>query len=593
MATVNDRIAYKPLDTSAKLDGDEDYDLDEDVFLRHPNRGKSYNGATFRTTGSILMNLYQLRTLLYLVVILLFILFIAQLFPDQGVNSSSLLPVNYSTYHNPVISKDPSETRKQFQNNTISSRSIAIAERNNEPGILDLDRPKYDSYLTSVLQERNSRPKKPDSGEPIDDLHYPNDDHQLGVNNLTSAWWLPGQRNSNKHITVTNYVRAMKSFNYLDSITLTTQASIEFLYHTLELCKRWDGPVSVSVFCPGVEMSIALTLIKYMRQCLPIPLSACIRDKVSWHIVYNRAHGPPVDSLGFPKSHLDSSNYPLFANQDQCPKLAGPEPSDTIMQFTEALRKGNGILSSNYRQQFNIQYPINVLRNTARQAAQTKYVLASDIELYPSINLVPMFVKYMKERQVSRGLSINGESIRKYIFTLPIFEVKSNVTAPKSKHELIELINKNDAIFFHKWVCDECQSFPNRLDWLQTDKFGLDDYHSPGDELVIFEVTQRDKTKRSWEPIFIGTNEDPPYDDRLTWDGRRDKMAQMYEMCLQDYRLLVLGNAFLVHAPGIKHIDRDDIKKRLNFIMENNSLYTSYISKLKQQYSDTSTSQKC
>jgi hypothetical protein len=30
-----------------------------------------------------------------------------------------------------------------------------------------------------------------------------------------------------------------------------------------------------------------------------------------------------------------------------------------------------------------------------------------------------------------------------------------------------------------------------------------------------------------WEPIFIGTNLDPFYDERLTWEGRRDKMTQV------------------------------------------------------------------
>ena len=30
-----------------------------------------------------------------------------------------------------------------------------------------------------------------------------------------------------------------------------------------------------------------------------------------------------------------------------------------------------------------------------------------------------------------------------------------------------------------------------------------------------------------WEPIYIGTNEDPLYDERLSWEGRADKMTQV------------------------------------------------------------------
>lgn len=49
-------------------------------------------------------------------------------------------------------------------------------------------------------------------------------------------------------------------------------------------------------------------------------------------------------------------------------------------------------------------YPVNVGRNVARDAALTHFILASDIELYPSINLVGDFLK-MIERNEERGLS--------------------------------------------------------------------------------------------------------------------------------------------------------------------------------------------
>lgn len=410
------------------------------------------------------------------------------------------------------------------------------------------------------------------------------------ANTTNTIWWTSNLRSN--HVTVTNYIRANKSFNYNSSLTLTTQATIEFLYHTLELCKRWDGPISLAVYVPGNEFQVATTLIKYMRQCLPVPLSACIRNRVTWHFVYDKAHGPPPSSLGYPKEHLDSVNFPLFVEQDHCPKLAGPNLEDLIRQFEEELRKRGGLFPNNYRQQFKLTYPINVLRNTARLAASTKYVLASDIELYPSINLVTSFMNYISKHDIKQEYNY----IDKFIFTLPIFEVKPTKSAPKTKSELVELMQQGSAIFFHKWVCDACQAFPNRLDWLQMDKFG--EAHSQGhtnsdDEIIIFEITQRDKVKNSWEPIFIGTNDDPLYDDRLTWDGRRDKMGQMYEMCLQNYYLLVVGNAFLVHAPGIKHIDKNDVARRYNYMRDNNLIYDATMERLRKHYANSSNIGKC
>ena len=59
----------------------------------------------------------------------------------------------------------------------------------------------------------------------------------------------------------------------------------------------------------------------------------------------------------------------------------------------------------------------------------------------------------------------------------------------------------------------------------------------------------------------------------------------MLEMCFMDYDLLILDNAFLCHAPGIKHIDPKDQQKRAPFIKKNNQIYDVAISKLRKKYS--------
>ena len=40
-------------------------------------------------------------------------------------------------------------------------------------------------------------------------------------------------------------------------------------------------------------------------------------------------------------------------------------------------------------------------------------------------------------------------------------------------------------------------------------------------------VGKRHPPFHHWEPIYIGTNEDPLYDERLSWEGRADKMTQV------------------------------------------------------------------
>ena len=51
------------------------------------------------------------------------------------------------------------------------------------------------------------------------------------------------------------------------------------------------------------------------------------------------------------------------------------------------------------------------------------------------------------------------------------------------------------------------------------------------DKLNVFHVAKRTPPYSHWEPIYIGTNSDPYYDERLSWEGRSDKMTQVNRRC--------------------------------------------------------------
>ena len=46
------------------------------------------------------------------------------------------------------------------------------------------------------------------------------------------------------------------------------------------------------------------------------------------------------------------------------------------------------------------------------------------------------------------------------------------------------------------------------------------------DDLSVSYVAKRHPPFDKWEPIYIGTNEEPWYEERLSWEGRKDKMTQ-------------------------------------------------------------------
>ncbi|KAH6934015.1 hypothetical protein HPB50_019482 [Hyalomma asiaticum] len=345
---------------------------------------------------------------------------------------------------------------------------------------------------------------------------------------------------SAKYIVQEDFILSDLQVPFNDSVTLTTQATHEFLQHVPVLCSRWQGPISVAVFAPGTDYAVVLDKIAFLRNCD----DPCVSANVTWHMVYDRDHAPPAAVV------VDSSSSADF------------------------LRSWNGSCASDvmereyapYRKAHKMTYPINVLRNVARRRARTRYILASDIELYPSANVIPRFMNLVAERWRRNATEARAPQV----FVLPIFEVQAKQRPPLTKRVLVEMLRNKSAIFFHKWVCDQCQKFPKREEWVE---------YVPADDdvLGILTTTKRDRTKRSWEPIYIGTNDDPFYAEELTWEGKRDKMSQSYELCLRGYDFHILDNAFLT-------IIASEERRRVPFVKVNNAHHARIMNSLKSRY---------
>ena len=327
-------------------------------------------------------------------------------------------------------------------------------------------------------------------------------------------WWKFENRSS--YSVLRNYIIAssqkidvdgsiLRKDDFDVSVTYTTQGSYEFLHHAEQLCKRFDGPVSIAVYAPSSEFQIAVNLIYYLRECG----HPCVRRNISWHMIYDTLM--KVDNLDihkYPDEFLIDNNVNLNFN---C-SIRYRDYQNTLTSIYE--RDGErGLL--NVRAKNHLPYPINVLRNVARLSANTKYVLASDIELYPSTHIVRMFRRMLAREKKGQLKLVNPE--KPHVYILPIFEVEAKASAPETKQQLVQMLKNGTAIPFHKWVCDACQNFVDREKWpIET--------VSPN-ELNIFRSTKRKKTY--WEPLYIGTNDEPLYDERLSWDGKRDKMSQV------------------------------------------------------------------
>ncbi|CAO1381250.1 unnamed protein product [Diamesa serratosioi] len=331
-----------------------------------------------------------------------------------------------------------------------------------------------------------------------------------------------------------NYVRAEHGeLKCYETITYTTHADYTFLDNLIPLLERWSAPISIALHAPGTDFMPTVNAIKYLRDCLPE--SNLVRQFVTFHIYFSTKHVPKVvpkvDKVLTPPYNC-SINPPFF-----------------------------NISSQNlYKTQKKLLYPVNVGRNIARDASQTHFLLASDIELYPNPGLVRKFLE-----MVAR----NDPPLRRKaprVYPLSIFEVDSSMAVPRDKTELQELLRTNKAIPFHKRVCASCHGVPKSKEWMAANET---------DDLGVFFIGKRVGYFVHWEPIYIGTHADPHYDERLSWEGKSDKMTQGYSLCVLDYEFHILDNAFLVHKPGIKVLKKDP--KRAMLAAKTNQLIKKII----------------
>ncbi|KAF2881262.1 hypothetical protein ILUMI_24907 [Ignelater luminosus] len=328
-----------------------------------------------------------------------------------------------------------------------------------------------------------------------------------------------------------NYVRAEKRYKCHETITYTTHADYSFLDNLVPLLERWKGPVSIALHAPGTDFASTLDSIAYLRDCT----SPLVKEFVTFHVYFSTKHVPkqvPRHDKVLQEAFNCSQISPFF----------------------------NVSTEQMYKTQKKLLYPVNVGRNVARETAQTHYILPSDIELYPSPTIIQQFLEMIAEN-VGPLLSKNPK-----VFPLHLFEVSGNQQVPDNKTVLKEMLVNGTALPFHKKLCPGCHNVPKSKEWKEANE-------TKG--LHVFHVGKRMGNFVHWEPIFIGTHADPLYDERLSWEGKSDKMTQGYALCVLDYDFLILDNAFLVHKPGIKVYKKDS--KRALLAAKTNQLIKKII----------------
>ncbi|XP_034474543.1 beta-1,4-glucuronyltransferase 1-like [Drosophila innubila] len=315
--------------------------------------------------------------------------------------------------------------------------------------------------------------------------------------------------------------RESRRMGCAESITYTTNGDYTFFDNLEMIAQRWMGPISFAIHSPGFDLKSTLDAIQYVRNCLPG--SQFINDYVSFHVFFSNKHMPEY----VPYNEDETLDWPFKCTTENGTLLPPPYVQNR---------------SEMYKEQANMTYPINVGRNIARQAVNTHFIFACDIELFPSLGFVDQFLDMVYLN--NSVLSLDNEQPPR-VYPLPVFEIFENEQLPNDKFELMKLYHKQRAQLFHARVCANCHKVPRYQDWINR-------VPNVTDELQLFSMTLRQGSFKYWEPFYVSDNREPFFDERVTWEGQSNKRIQGYAMCLLGYEYHVLHPAFLVHSPGIK-----------------------------------------
>ncbi|KAG1658744.1 Beta-1,4-glucuronyltransferase 1 [Nymphon striatum] len=327
----------------------------------------------------------------------------------------------------------------------------------------------------------------------------------------------------------------------LQDVTLTTQSSLNHIHNLIYLTSHWKGPISITIFVPDGDVNFSAYVINALRLCVP-----AIQKSVSFHLVHplNEAKNTKLIDL-------------TSAVNIKC--------HESLEQISS--RIGKFISSKNYIHK--TLYPINLLRNVARQNIRTGFFLLIDIDMVPNINLYQDFLHFLRKEQII----IKENSEMKNVYVLPAFEVRANVTFPADKIELISLIKSSNAQPFYYNLCWKCHKHTDYKRWINI---------SPKQVLdVAYQVLWIDP----WEPFYISPFFAPLYDERFKQYGF-NRISQVCEMHVTGFSFAVLNNAFVIHK-GMKevtsfHKSKDEEQHR------NKILYRLFKSELKEKYPNIS-----
>nr|XP_061811239.1 xylosyl- and glucuronyltransferase LARGE2s-like [Nerophis lumbriciformis] len=194
-------------------------------------------------------------------------------------------------------------------------------------------------------------------------------------------------------------------------------------------------------------------------------------------------------------------------------------------------------------------YPVNLVRNVAMKNVNTPYVFLTDVDFLPMYGLY----NYLRKTVMQLDMANNKKAL-----VVPAFEtLRYRLSFPKSKAELLSMLDMGTLYTFRYHVWPKGHAPSNYAKWR----------------------TATTPYKVDWEPDFepyvVVKRHCPEYDQRFVGFGW-NKVSHIIELDAQEYDLMVLPNAFMIHMP---HAPSFDISK-----FRSSSSYRNCLNTLKEEF---------
>uniref|UniRef100_A0A4W4G989 LARGE xylosyl- and glucuronyltransferase 2 n=2 Tax=Electrophorus electricus TaxID=8005 RepID=A0A4W4G989_ELEEL len=176
-------------------------------------------------------------------------------------------------------------------------------------------------------------------------------------------------------------------------------------------------------------------------------------------------------------------------------------------------------------------YPVNLVRNIALRNAKTPYVFLTDIDFLPMYGLYD----YLRKSIVQLDMANTKKAL-----VVPAFEtLRYRLSFPKSKAELLSMLDMGTLYTFRYHVWTKGHAPTNYAKWRTA--------------TTPYKV----EWEADFEPYVVVRSDCPEYDQRFVGFGW-NKVSHIMELDAQEYELMVLPNAFMIHMP---HAPSFDISK--------------------------------